>query len=111
MQAGITMARGAVLLRTPAMRERVTVMVLVMAVTTMDTEAARETSSVAPTTVSSLELTTIPRYYHHYHYYVIIIIVSVSRMTAVRGLRACLWLVVPALAMLDSSNLVGIVWS
>jgi len=79
--AGITMARDAAPLRTPVMRERVTVMVPETAVTMMDTEAARETSSVAPTTVSSLELTTIPR------------------MTAVRGLRVCLWLVVPALAM------------
>ena len=111
MLAEITMVRDAAPLRTPVMRERVTVTVLVMAVTMMDTEAARETSSVDPTTVSSLELTTIPRYYQHYHYYVIIIIVSVSRMIVVRGPRVCLWLVVPALAMLDSSNLVGIVWS
>merc|ERR1712179_296961 len=43
----------------------------------------------APTTVSSLELTTIPK------------------MTAVRGPRVCLWLVVPALATLDSSNSAG----
>merc|ERR1711936_495601 len=57
--------------------------------TMMDTEAARVTSSVAPTTVSSLEPTTIPR------------------MTAVRGPRVCLWLVVLALATLDSSNLAG----
>merc|ERR1711976_1136207 len=76
-------------LRTPAMRERVTVTVPGMAVTMTDTEAVRETSSVAPTTVSSLEPTTIPR------------------MTAVRGLRVCLWLVVLALATLDSSNLAG----
>merc|ERR1711894_426685 len=60
-----------------------------MAVTMTDTEAARETSSVAPTTASSLEPTTIPR------------------MTVVRGPRVCLWLVVPALATLDSSNLAG----
>merc|ERR1712137_1490020 len=58
-------------------------------VTMTDTEAAREISSVAPTTVSSLEPTTIPR------------------MTAVRGPRVCLWLVVLALATLDSSNLAG----
>jgi len=83
------MVRGAAPLRTPAMRERVTVTGLGTAVTMMDTEAARETSSVAPTTVFSLEPTTIPR------------------MTAVRGLRVCLWLVVLALAMLDSSNLAG----
>merc|ERR1712110_1262726 len=67
----------------------VTVMVPGTVATMMDTEAARVTSSVAPTTVSSLEPTTIPR------------------MTAVRGPRVCLWLVVPALATLDSSNLAG----
>merc|ERR1711910_235860 len=83
------MGRGAAPLRTPAMRERVTVTVLGTVATMMDTEAARETSSVAPTTASSLEPTTIPR------------------MTVVRGLRECLWLVVPALATLDSSNLDG----
>ena len=72
MLAGITMVRGAAPLRTPAMRERVTVMVPGTVATMMDTEAARVTSSVAPTTVSSLEPTTIPRYYPHCHYHVII---------------------------------------
>ena len=71
--AGIIMVRGAAPLRTPVMRVRVTVTVPGMAVTMMDTEAARETLSVAQTTVSSLEPTTIPRYYHHYHYHVKII--------------------------------------
>merc|ERR1711862_452181 len=77
----IIMARDAALLRTLVTRVRVTVMVLVTEVTMTVTEAARETSSAAPTTVSSLAPTTIPR------------------MTAVRGPRECHWLAGQALAM------------
>ena len=75
------MERDAALLKAPVTRERVTVMVLVMEVTMTATEAARVTSSAAPTTVSSLAPTIIPR------------------MTAVRGHRECLWLAERALAM------------
>ena len=71
----------AALLRTLVTRVRVTVMVLVTEVTMTVTEAARETSSAAPTTVSSLVPTIIPR------------------MTAVRDPRECLWLEERAPAM------------
>merc|ERR1711971_1133839 len=70
----IITARDAALLRTLVTRVREIVMVLVTVVTMTVTEAARVTSSAAPTTVSSLVLTTTPR------------------MTAVRGPRECLWL-------------------
>ena len=55
------MARGAVLLRPPVTRVRVTVMVLGMVATMTATEVARGTWYVAPTTASSLALTTTRR--------------------------------------------------
>ena len=64
------MARGAVLLRPPVMRVRVTVMGPEMAATMTATEAVRETWYVAPTTASSLAPTT------------------TRRMTAARGPRS-----------------------
>ena len=48
------MAKGAVLLRPPVTRVRVTVMVLGMVATMTATEVARGTWYVAPTTASSL---------------------------------------------------------
>ena len=81
MPGGIITARDAALLRTLVTRVRVTVTVLVMEVTMTVTEAARVTSSAAPTTVSSLAPTITPR------------------MTAVRGPRECLWLAGQAPAM------------
>ena len=55
------MVRDVVLQRIPVMRERVIVMDLVMVVSMMVTVDVREILCVAVTTVSSLELTIIPR--------------------------------------------------
>jgi len=55
------MVRDVVHQRIPVMRERVTVMDLVMVVSMMVTVDVREILCVAVTTVSSLELTIIPR--------------------------------------------------
>ena len=55
------MAKGAVLLRPPVTRVRVTVMVLGMVATMTATEAARETWYAAPTTAFSLAPTTMRR--------------------------------------------------
>ena len=75
------MARGAVLLRLPVMRARVTVTGPGMAATMMATEAARGTWYAAPTTASSLAPTTM------------------RRTTAARGPRLILLLVVRAPAL------------
>ena len=90
--AGTTMVRDVVLQRIHVMKERETVMDLVMVVSMMVMLGAGEILCVAATTVSSLELTTTPR------------------MTAVRDLmvRSHLSLLQP-LAATDNKSLVSTV--
>ena len=61
VQAETIMARDVVLLKTPVMKERVTVMAQETVDSMMVTAAASQVWCAAATTVSSLELTTTPR--------------------------------------------------